>query len=265
MRHVICIWCVAAIVGFSATLQASPTTRPNAAEPPMVLLLPFVPPADGTSQWIGKSVQQDLAAALAPNLRGRAIAPTTAPAAADESSALATAPELNAAVVVFGQAQLMGKQIRLTGQVVDVATGKSLGNMKATGPIDDLFRLEDTLAQQTLDAMPQSVLNLGGIAQARQANPPRIIYLPGDTQTTPLSNGPIDGGAYPASSFSYLLPPAPGSPPPYSPYAGSYPYRFYYPYAHLLNGDEDFNPFLPPYTGFGYWRGGAADHPGRRH
>ena len=201
---------------------------------------------------------------VAPNLRGRAIAPTTAPAAADESSALATARELKAAAVVFGQAQLMGKQIRLTGQVLDVVTGKSLGSMKATGPIDDLFRLEDTLAQQTLDALPDSVLNLRGIAQAREATPPRIVYLPGDTQTTPLSNGPIDGGSFPASVFPYQSPPAPGSPPPYSPYAGSYPYRFYYPYAHLFNDEDDLNPFLPPYTGFGHWHRGAAGHPERR-
>jgi hypothetical protein len=179
------------------------------------------------------------------------------------------AREHDAAAVVFGQAQLMGKEIRLTGQVVDAATGKSFGSLKATGPVEDLFRLEDTLTRQAVEALPDTLLNLRGISLAREANPPRMIYLPGDAQTATFSTGPIDGPSYP-STASPFLPPAPGGTPPYSPNAGSYPYRFSYPYTHLFTYDDDPNPFLPPFTGAFYdrsvahWHGPAAEHSGRR-
>jgi hypothetical protein len=146
--------------------------------------------------------------------------------------------------VAFGQAQVLDNQVRLTGQILDVASGKSLGNLAQTGPISDLFKLEDGLAKQVIDALPDEFLNLRGLTSVHQTTaPPRIIQLPGDTQTPLLNNGPIDGGPSVVYGPSTSL--SPGYPPPYSPNAGTYPWRFTSPYSHLFTYDYDPDPFLP--------------------
>jgi TolB-like protein len=229
-----------------------PDTRPAAQQPDAVLILPFVVPADAKFKSVGADIQQDLATAIGPNLRGRVLAPTTEPAAGDEQSARAAARDAHAAAVVFGRVQANADEVRITGQVLDVGIQKPLGNLKVTGPADHLFELEDALAPQVAASLPTALLNFRGLAMASRINPPRVIYLSGDAAISTSPNAPIDGG------YAGTIPPpaplvAPGGPPPYSPYAESYPYRFRAPYAYLFSYDYDPDPFLPLY---GPWRWG---------
>lgn len=259
MRCAILTPCVLLSINLSLGAEPAPATQPAASETPTVLVLPFAPPNDPTYQWMSASLQQDIASALAANLRGRAVAPTTAPAVADSTAAIEAARPSKASAVVFGQIQIMGKEFRVTGQVLDASTGKSFGSIKKTGPVDQLFRLEDELGPQILSALPTEFLNLRGIQQAREVERPKIITLPGDTQTPLLNNGPLDQEG-PSTAYGNPTPLAPAYGPPYSPDAGSYPYRFPYPYSHLFSYDYDPDPFLPLYGG---WRGFGDD--GRRH
>lgn len=243
---------LALVMACGRAQAAEPDTRPAAQPPDAVLILPFVVPGDAKFKSVGADIQQDLATAIGPNLRGRALAPTTAPAAADEQSALAAARDAHAAAVVFGRVQANADEVRITGQVLDVGIEKPLGNLKVTGSADHLFELEDALAPQVAAALPTALLNFRGLAMTSRINPPRVIYLPGDSATSTNPNAPIDGG------YAGTIPPpapmvAPGGPPPYSPYAGSYPYRFRAPYASLFSYDYDPDPFLPLY---GPWRFG---------
>lgn len=199
-----------------------------------VLILPFVSPADAKYKEMGRDIQQDLASAIAADLRGQVSAPASSAPAADAAAALAVGRETHSSAVIFGRAQVNNDQVRLAGQVLDVNSGKTLGSLNQSGPIGSLFHLEDDLTQQVVAALPEGLLNLRGLLSARPKTRPQIIYLPSDAPiATPDHSRPIDGG-YAGPFAPYTLPPAPGGPPPYSPDAGSYPYRFVAPYAHLI-------------------------------
>lgn len=251
MRHTNVFVIAVLFVAACAHAQSAPQTQPApaATQPGAVLILPFAAPADEKFGPLGGGIQQDLAGAIGPNLRGRAIASAGAAPAPDASAAIAAARDAHASAVVFGRVRVNANEVRLTGEVLDAATGKSMGELKATGPADQIFRLEDDLVPQVIAALPADLLNIRGLTSARQSAPPmRIIQLPGDAPLAPLANGPIDGGyAGPLPPAAPLVPP--GGPPPYSPYAGSYPYRFAAPYAQLFTYDYDPDPFLPLFGG----------------
>ncbi len=56
---------------------------------------------------------------------------------------------MNAARVIVGTCQIIDDQIRVTGSVLDVASGKTLGGLHSTGNLRNLFNLEDALASQS--------------------------------------------------------------------------------------------------------------------
>ena len=226
MRHTPVVLCLIGLLAPCLQAQA-PASRPAASQ--SVLVLPFVSPPGQQFDWIGKGIQQNLIAELSPDLRGTIVSPAGAQPTEDTTAALKAARDAKAAAVVFGSAQVIGKQIRLTGQVLDVAGGKSLGTLKATGALDDLFRLQDLLAAQAVQALPRQLLNLRGMAAAQQSARPQIYQLPGD-QPAPFPNYTQTGSAYPSSIYDYEAPA-----PPYSPYSYSYPYRFYFPYYHYFS------------------------------
>lgn len=274
MRQFICLLCVVVLCEVHAPAQSVPATQPiatqaSANEPKPVLILPFRAPSDAKLKDVGRDIQQDLANAISADLRGRAIAPADTQPASDADAALAMGRQLNAGTVIFGQVQTNDQEVRLSGQVLDVKSGKSIGTLKQTGPIASLFHLEDALMPQVLAALPEEVLNLHGLLANRPARSPTVIQLPGDASTPSagFTNAPIDGG-YNVAAPPYVLPQAPGGMPPPSPYAGSYPYRFYAPYSHLFAYDYDPDPFLPLFPGFfpdrfgprGEWHSHGFEH-----
>lgn len=249
---------------------SQPASNPSAAKAPKpVLILPFVSPPDAKYKEMGRDIQQDLANAIAADLRGQVSAPASTAPAADAAAALAVGRETDSSAVLFGRAQVNNGQVRLAGQVLDVSSGKTLGSLNQSGPVQDLFHLEDELTQQVVADLPEGLLNLRGLLSARPITRPQVIYLPSDAPMPDYSR-PIDGG-YAGPVAPYVLPPAPGGPPPYSPDAGSYPSRFMAPYAHLFSYDYDPDPFLPlPVYGGGFFpdrfgRRGVIDHPAVEH
>ncbi|MGE5609577.1 MAG: hypothetical protein ACM359_10015 [Bacillota bacterium] len=115
-----------------------------------VLLLPFAPLGEeGNSLWVGQAVQQNLLSELSRVGTVEPVVPmtqTTAAAGTDE--ALQAGQTAKATYVVFGSYQMGEAGLRLTGQVLEVQSGRLIGGMKATGTLRDLFFLEDTLAEQ---------------------------------------------------------------------------------------------------------------------
>jgi TolB-like protein len=192
-----------------------------------VLVLPFVAPAGNKDEWIGKAVQQDLLTDLTQGTVTRVLAPAGTPGAVDPQTAVQIAHDLGASIVVFGQAQVAGNEVRLTGEVLEVATAKPLGGLKATGPSDQLFHLEDALAGQVFLSLPRTLLTSQTVQGLQQAaanqqqpatgTPPAS---PETTQsTTPTSvyvNPPVDTGeayapqtyySYPNYSYNYYQTP----------------------------------------------------------
>jgi TolB-like protein len=213
-------------------LIAQVTAQPGAAS--SVLVLPFESPG-GTDQWIGRGVQQDLLTDLSQGTTARVIASADLPAAVDSVAARDAARKVGASIVVFGQVQKAGSTLRLTGQVVDASSGQSLGNLKATGPADDLFHMEDALAGQVLSAVPKSILTpqvLQAERQPPQAQQPvqsGAAEVPATTSVVPQPGGYQYAPA--ASTYSeYQPPPTTYSYNYYSP-APAYVYDYGAPYV----------------------------------
>ena len=199
-----------AIAGAGLCAAAAPATqRPLNS---LVLILPFSVPAGAEHQWVGKAVQQDLLTDLSQGLKARVVASGAAPAATDAEAARSQAREAGASMVVFGQVQAAGNEMRLTGQIVDVATGQPVGNLKATGPADTLFHLEDALAGQALASVPQGLLTPQALAAEHQNGPaepttaqqPQTSYAPSPPTST--YNPPMSEAAdiyAPAPTYNY--------------------------------------------------------------
>lgn len=251
------------VVFSAASMSAAPTTEPAGNET-AALVLPFAAPAGANYQWVGKAVQQDLLTDLAQGTKMRVLAPADAPPAADAEAARRAASNLGLSIVVFGQVQTAGSETRLTGQVLDVASGRPLANLKATGPSDGLFHLEDALAGQTLAAVPQAMLNPQALEAQRQAAAQQ--HAPSATSQAPAQSGyapqqptsgysPSTGAAgdnYVSAPQGYTYPaPAPAYS-YYEPVAYAYPvpaYTYAYPAWNLwpfwgsfvFIGDFDFD------------------------
>ncbi len=73
------------------------------------------------------------------------VSPNVPAGALDAEAALKAAHEADATIVIFGHSQTNGNQIRLTGEVLDVASGKPLGGLRATGTSEELFHMQDIL------------------------------------------------------------------------------------------------------------------------
>jgi TolB-like protein len=118
-----------------------------------VAVLPFDAAGPADKGWIAKAVQKNLMAELSRVNSVQPVAGTVS--AADQDAALKAATEAGADFVVFGTYQVVEADLRLTGQVVEVATKKSVAGLKSTGSLRDLFGLEDVIANQVKRALPQ--------------------------------------------------------------------------------------------------------------
>jgi len=227
------------LVHFAAALAVfsiGPMTMAQSTQPGLpsavsqgdkVLLLPIESP-EGNYKWVGRAIQQDMLVDLTQMTRARVTAPASSPAT-DADAALRAARDAGAAYVVFGSAQNSGAQLRVTGQVLDAVSGKSITNLKATAPADDLFPLEDALAMQVVRALPKSLVP--GEPSPSTAGLPTVI-----------NERPYGSEATPVPQYESVRDAGPGY--AYAPYVEPYPY-VYPDYGYL------------GYGGFGWWGPGV--------
>lgn len=222
--------------GAATTQPVSPATQPVASGTAAVLVLPFSAPASGKFNWIGQSVREDLLADLTPHVRGKVLAPADAAPARDPGAALDAARQRGASVVVFGNAEAIGDQLRITGQVLDVVSGNALAGLKATGAGDNLFALQDAIAAQVVRAMPRSLETLQSMSMLRRDSVPGTFWAGplGGTDAQPRAQvflSPVQTpyaplGSWPQAAQPYM-PPHAGlfevNPP-------AYPFAYYHPY-----------------------------------
>jgi TolB-like protein len=129
---------------------AAPATQPPAAAKAKVLLLPFTPLDAADRDGIGRGVQQTLAADVS---HMRVLEPVTMdappPAAGyDTASVVKAAKDVGAQYVVYGTYQHADASVRISGVVVDVQAGQTVGGLKATGDLRDVFDLQDAISSQ---------------------------------------------------------------------------------------------------------------------
>ena len=132
---------VAVVMGARAALGAQP----------VVLVAPFAPLGDAArSAWVGQAVQQCIVNDL---LRSRTVSAAALAVPAGQivdnaAAAVLLARQQGAQTVIWGTFHINGQELRITGQLNDVRDGRPVGAVKATGPMRDLFALEDSVAGQ---------------------------------------------------------------------------------------------------------------------
>jgi TolB-like protein len=223
---------VAVLVFAAWTVIASQASE--APEQPTLLVLPVAAPV-GQHGWVGTAIQQDMAVDLTHLTRARVIAPS-APVARDQGEAVQAARHAGAKYVVQATAQVFGEQLRVSGQLTEVATAKVLSPIDATAPLDDLFPLEDVLAVQVARGLPASLANLPApqTQPAAAAPPPPVASSPDGLPQYESVQSP--------SPYYYV---ANG---PSADYVYPYPYPYYYGYPYYFGA----------YWGYGWWGPGVV-------
>ena len=175
-----------------------------------IAIVPFANlTGDAADDWIGAGIAESLATELpggsAVISRAR-LAETAAETAggSGESVALEVGRRLGARYVVSGAYQRLGGVIRITGRLVEVATGAVVRSAKVDGALDDLFSLQDRVVAE-LSGLPPRVA--GGVpARVEPAAPVRAPATP-----TPAWVAPPPAPAAPAAS-TVAPPPVAGEP-----------------------------------------------------
>ncbi len=243
MKRLILLAAVIFLGGSLATAQ--PTTVPSA---PLtkVLIVPFKQMGDLTSHtWVGAAIQENLISDTAAAPGAQAVALNQPLANVDSADAVKAARDAGASIVVFGSYQLSADQLRVTGQAMDVGSGRVLANLQVTGPITDLFKIEDTLGSQLDSALPQPATNLAQVTYGPSAA--AAPAAPNETDTAAVTAAPQ---GYPDASQTYFYPQTTYVY-PYDGYS-DYGYPYYYPYYYYPY------PSISFYGGFGrgYYHGG---------
>jgi TolB-like protein len=225
----------------TARAQQQPAARP--AHEGKILVLPFAGINAGENQkWLGRSVQQSLAADLTMVAPGRVI---MADHEATDTAAAVTAGQANAAdYVVTGSFTSLkiapGAGLRLMGQIIDVHSGAPVSAFKSTGMASDVFRLEDQIGTQIRRELASS-----GVVSA----PPQVAEAPPvqpEQQLQPPTNDQV-AGAYQQPNPYYQ---AYSTTPNYVPAENNYNYYYSNPGYYGYYGG--YYPYGYGY-GYGYW------------
>lgn len=208
MRHIL------GILGFAVTIGGVLLAHQvGAADVPAssakVLILPFSAINQNEYQpWLGRSIQQSVESDLLAAAPGRVIS-SEAPAA-DDAAALDAARKVGAQYVIRGEFASVGGDVRVTGQVLDVTSGKAVTAIKATGPSSNVFAMEDDLAAQIRRRLSLTPPLTEGLTAPEPTTPPMQAL-----QTPPQP--PVDPYAQ-----TYVAPSQQNSPPP------QIQYNYYY-------------------------------------
>jgi TolB-like protein len=195
-----------------------------------ILVLPFTGTNPNPTQtWVGKAIQENLVAEMSKMKALEPIAPKEMMAAEDAVEALKDGADQRAHFVVFGSYQIVGDNLRITGQIYDVTKGSVVSSVKSTGMFKDLFELEDSLADQTMRALPRELTGPlptppKAIAQNQNQNPNpnQNIFQP-----QPQNPAPDMAQQQPMAPNGYAYQPYPPQPYPVTYDPSSYGYDPY--------------------------------------
>jgi TolB-like protein/Tfp pilus assembly protein PilF/predicted Ser/Thr protein kinase len=144
-------------IDLSDPASAFPVPQPGAGRSVAVLAFANIT-GDAADEWIGQGIAESLTADFA-KIGGLAVIPRehvfdlqrnlgVGGRGADERQSLELGRRLEATFVVTGAYQRLRDRVRITGQVIEVLTGRSAATVKLDGTIDQIFDLQDQLVQE---------------------------------------------------------------------------------------------------------------------
>ncbi len=161
-----------------------------------VAIVPFTNltgvPAD---DWIGAGVAETLATGLSGSyvVLSRAQVSNAASeggGAAATDEAVEVGRRLGARYVVSGAYQRLGEVIRITGRLVDVATGAVIRSAKVDGALDNLFSLQDRLVAELSGPSPRATATAQPLAPGELPGSDATVAPPSAAVTPPPAGGP---------------------------------------------------------------------------
>jgi len=222
-------------------LASGPTTAPS-VPPPTVLIFPFQPIGQTAGrEWVRSALQEDMVAVVNKSGLVQARAMPDAVVASDSAKTVSAGKDAHAAMVIFGSYQIVGDQIRVTGQMTQVPSGNVVLSLQATGSVTDIFRVEDKLTGQLDPAIAQSFAG-------PQKEPimvfgtPTGMYFQSNVNVQPIQSGLIQPEYYSGPNSGYI---------------GNYPYVYSPDYEYssglFLGNRLDYGSF-DSYNGYGHGR-----------
>ena len=143
------------------------------ADTPSIAVLPFSDLSPGKDQeYFADGLSEELINVLA-NIRGlRVVSRTSAFSFKGKDVDLATvAQKLNVAMILEGSVRKAGKQLRVTAQLIRVATDSHLWSQTYDRPLEDVFAVQEDIAQSVVQgvraALAGGTLDTTAVAAAK--------------------------------------------------------------------------------------------------
>ncbi len=214
-----------------------------------VLVLPFALfNTKPDMAWMSKSLQDNTVSQFGQSANYTPVAYSGDFPKIDAVIASRLARVAHAPLGLYGSATLVDQTIRLQAQLVDASNGDALATATSTGPVSDLLKLEDDLANQlrnTVVTPSPPVARAAAPAPAPAPAPmPAMTYTPTPyTPYTPLFPSlSLDDQTLYNTSYTPL----------YNPYYMYSPYPYFFSSAiYIPRGFHHHHiPFVPASTGF---------------
>jgi TolB-like protein/Flp pilus assembly protein TadD len=170
-------------VAVPAGSAPEPTAPPSPAAPPSeqsIAVLPFVNmSSDPEQEYFSDGLSEELLNLLAQIPSLRVAARTSSFSFKGEKIDIpAVADKLKVANVLEGSVRKAGNQVRVTAQLIKAVDGYHLWSETFDRTLEDIFAVQDEIAESVVDALKVSLL--GAVPKARETNPEAYaLYLHG--------------------------------------------------------------------------------------
>ena len=146
--------------GAVAPEAVEPESPPTEAEVPSIAVLPFANmSADESSTYFSDGLADTLLHMLAQIREIRVAARTSSFQFRDQNTDITKIAEaLNVGTVLEGSEQKAGNKIRVTAQLIEADTGYHLWSGNYDRDLDDVFAIQDEIANEVVDALRVSLL-----------------------------------------------------------------------------------------------------------
>jgi len=151
-----------------AAAAVPPASRPAAADSRSIAVLPFVNLSrDEENEYFADGLAEELLNVIA-KIRGLRVAARTSSFSfkGKDADIQAIAARLNVATVLEGSVRKSGKRVRVTAQLINAADGYHLWSETYDRELDDIFAVQDDIAQAVVKELQASLMANAGAVDA---------------------------------------------------------------------------------------------------
>ena len=155
---------VCRLLGAAPAAAAQPAPRAPAADARSIAVLPFVNLSrDEENEYFADGLAEELLNVIA-KVRGLRVAARTSSFSfkGKDADIQTIAAKLNVATVLEGSVRKAGKRVRVTAQLINAADGYHLWSETYDRELDDIFAVQDDIAQAVLKELQANLMGTAG-------------------------------------------------------------------------------------------------------